>query len=121
MAYNVFVLDDSRSWFVELKRIDPMTRRQFLLGDSVVICNGCKTAFLESTWDDCGGVCVAPGCGCRITSERFVRRPPPKPRSAADGLNRIIITNRGVIRRDETNDDGSLKKMVVRRVSDGGG
>ena len=117
MAYNVFVLDSSKAWFLEQGRIDPMTRRQFRAGDSVVVCDSCKMVFLESTWDDCGGKCVAPGCNGRMTGLRFLSAPPPKPRTAADGLNRIVLTNNRVVRRDGADSNGSPTQMIIKRVN----
>lgn len=116
MASNIFTLDDQYQWFVEMGRIDPMTREQFRTGDRVVVCRECNMASLESTWDDCGG-CTAPGCGCKATAKRFIKAPPPKPRSRADGLNHIVLTNGQVARTEPATamaSDGETPKMIIK-------
>lgn len=111
MASNVFTLDDGKQWFIEMGRIDPMTREHFNIGDRVVVCRDCNMVSLESTWDDCGG-CTSPGCGCRATAKRFLAAPPPKP-----GLNHIILTN-GQVKRSEPAasmaSDGEQPQMVIK-------
>lgn len=96
MAVNVVTLGSDREWFLLQKRIDPLTRRVFVRGDRVVVCDGCKTVHLESSWDDAGG-CSA--CGGRSTRKSFLRaqreptrltiRPPtgtpPRPVSRSSG------------------------------------
>ena len=115
MANTVFTLDENKQWFIEMGRIDPMTREHFRLGDNVVVCRDCKMVSLASTWDDCGG-CTSPGCGCKATAKRFLAAPPPKPRSRADGLNHIILTNGRVERNEQPSMvcNGEVPKMVIK-------
>ncbi len=101
MALNTFVLNDSLDWFLELGRIDPMTRAPFRRGEQVVVCASCNTVHLESTWRDCGG-CVAPACNGKQTARRFIKAPPPKALPPRIVVNRIRLTNSRVERRDET-------------------
>ena len=116
MASNVFVLNEDKRWFIEMGRIDPMTREHFNIGDNVVVCRDCKMVSLESTWDDCGG-CTSPGCGCKATAKRFLTAPPPKSRGPADGLNHIVLTN-GRVERSESAasmaSDGEQPKMIIK-------
>lgn len=116
MAETVFVLDESRQWFIDEGRIDPMTRSHYKRGDRVVVCNACKMVSLESTWRDCGG-CTAPYCGSKSTSRTFLSAPPPKPRIPADGLNRIILRNGGVDRAEEPSprDGSTAPRMVIKK------
>ncbi len=117
MALNVFTLDDSLSWFLELNRIDPITRSRYERGDRVVVCRACKMVHLESTWQDCGG-CVAPGCNGKETAARFIKAPPPKPPVPHMAINHIRLTNSRVERQDEaangTTDTNGQPRMIIR-------
>ena len=111
MAYNSFVLDEDKQWFLEEGRIDPITRSHYRMGDRVVVCDRCHMVSLESTWRDCGG-CTSPGCGGKVTARRFLKAPTPR---RDDGvLNHIILRNGGVGRQDEPRDDDGAPKMIVR-------
>ncbi len=84
MADTVFKLDESKRWFVELARIDPMTRESFAMGDDVIICRSCKIVHKDYTWRDNGG-CCAPGCHSKVSAKSFLTPPSgvtPPPRIA---------------------------------------
>ena len=98
---NVFVLDENRDWFLQQGRIDPMTRAAYRRGDRVVVCDECHTVFLESTWNDCEG-CVAPGCNCKTTANRFLNVPAPKRNAEIGVLNQIVLRNGRVERQPES-------------------
>ena len=90
---KTFVLDESKRWFIELGRIDPMTRESFSIGDSVVVCRECKVVHKDYTWNDNGG-CCSPGCNCKTGAGRFISPPesshrPAPPASPAPGGMRI--------------------------------
>lgn len=119
MARNVFILDESRQWFIDQGRIDPMTRDSYKIGDRVVVCSGCDMVSLESTWDDCGG-CTSPGCGCKVAKRQFIKEPPAKTRKSGDGVNHIIIKNGRVERREKrtrtpnaTTSENEFPKMTI--------
>lgn len=100
MAINVFILDESRDWFLQQGRIDPMTRAQYKRGDRVVVCNSCHMVSLESTWNDCGG-CTSPGCGCKVAARKFLKAPAPKNTVPSSALNQIVLRNGRVERQAE--------------------
>ncbi len=84
MADTVFKLDESKRWFVELARIDPMTRESFAMGDDVIVCRSCKIVHKDYTWRDNGG-CCAPGCHSKTSAKSFLTPPAgaaPPPRIA---------------------------------------
>ena len=88
---QVFTLDDSFSWFIDEKRIDPITRARFKRGDRVVVCSNCKQVLLEETWTECDG-CVMPGCNGSTVDSVFVKRPARVP-GDVDARGRMILTN----------------------------
>ena len=104
MADNSFVLDESFEWFLEEKRIDPITRARFKRGDRVVVCARCKQVLLRETWDECDG-CVMPGCSGDETDRTFIKRPTPR-RSSASTEGRLILTNGAPRRLPPTQPDG---------------
>ena len=81
-ATKTFVLDESKRWFIELARIDPMTRESFAVGDTVVVCRDCKVVHKDYTWNDNGG-CCSPGCNCKAAAGRFLAPPSGPSRPAA--------------------------------------
>ncbi len=113
MADTEFELDESKRWFVELGRIDPMTREAFAMGDRVIICRSCKIVHKDYTWKDNGG-CCSPGCNCKTSAKRFLAppssatpaSPTPAPRMVVRG-NRTPPENHGRIQiRARTGADG---------------
>ena len=113
MATNVFILDENRDWFLRQRRIDPMTRETYKMGDRVVVCNDCRMVSLESTWNDCGG-CTSPGCDCKVTARRFVQAPPPTNVNPA-ALNHIILRNGRVDRQEEEDlQNENRPRMVIK-------
>lgn len=51
MRPHVTVLDSKRhDAFLREERKDPVTKEPFKAGDRVVICAGCRSAFLETSW-----------------------------------------------------------------------
>lgn len=113
MTDRVFVLDESRDWFIKQGRIDPMTREQYRRGDRVVVCNSCRMVSLESTWNECGG-CTAPGCGCRVASRNFLKAPARSNNGSAAVLNHIVLRNGGVDRRSEDTASEQRPRMVIK-------
>ena len=117
MAINVFILDESRDWFLQQGRIDPMTRAQYKRGDRVVVCNSCHMVSLESTWNDCGG-CTSPGCGCKVAARKFLKAPAPKNTVPSSALNQIVLRNGRVERQAEpaaaNRPDEEPPKMVIK-------
>lgn len=117
MAINVFILDESRDWFLQQGRIDPMTRAQYKRGDRVVVCNSCHMVSLESTWNDCGG-CTSPGCGCKVAARKFLKAPAPKNTVPSSALNQIVLRNGRVERQAEpavaNRSNEELPKMVIK-------
>jgi len=117
MAINVFILDESRDWFLQQGRIDPMTRSQYKRGDRVVVCNSCHMVSLESTWNDCGG-CTSPGCGCNVAARKFLKAPAPKNTVPSSALNQIVLRNGRVERQAEpaaaNRPDEEPPKMVIK-------
>lgn len=117
MAINVFILDESRDWFLQQGRIDPMTRSQYKRGDRVVVCNSCHMVSLESTWNDCGG-CTSPGCGCKVAARKFLKAPDPKNTVPSSALNQIVLRNGRVERQAEpaaaNRPDEEPPKMVIK-------
>ena len=117
MAATVFILDESRRWFVEEGRIDPMTREMYRQGDRVVVCRSCKMVSLATTWEDCGG-CTAPGCGGKSTADKFLKAPPPKPQVDMAAINHIILRNGRVERQEpssSTEGDGAPQLIIKKR------
>lgn len=114
MAINVFTLDESRDWFLQQGRIDPMTRAQYRRGDRVVVCNDCHMVSLESTWNDCGG-CTSPGCGCKVAARKFLKAPEPKI-GDANVRNPIVLRNGRVERQSEPVNEGSQGEERPRMV-----
>ena len=117
MAIHVFVLDESRDWFLQQGRIDPMTRAQYKQGDRVVVCNSCHMVSLESTWNDCGG-CTSPGCGGKVSARKFLKAPAPKSKLPSTVLNKIVLRN-GRVERQQAPDDSSRlseeqSKMIIK-------
>lgn len=100
MAINVFILDETKDWFLQQGRIDPMTRAQYKRGDRVVVCNSCHMVSLESTWNDCGG-CTSPGCGCKVAARKFLKAPAPQSDVPSRALNQIVLRNGRVERQAE--------------------
>lgn len=117
MANNVFVLDESRDWFLQQGRIDPMTRALYQRGDRVVVCKDCHMVSLESTWDDCGG-CTAPGCRCKVTARKFLRAPAPQIGELSNVLNQIVLRNGRVERQpapaNENSQNEDHPKMIIK-------
>jgi hypothetical protein len=117
MASNVFILDESRDWFLQQGRIDPMTRAQYKRGDRVVVCNSCHMVSLESTWNDCGG-CTSPGCGCKVAARKFLKAPAPKNTVPSSALSQIVLRNGRVERQAEpaaaNRLDEEPPKMVIK-------
>ena len=122
MASSVFVLDESREWFLRQGRIDPMTRAQYQKGDRVVVCGRCRMVSLETTWNDCGG-CTSPGCGGKVAASRFLKAPAPKMTVHPAAINQIVLRNGRVERQamtpSEAESDGGPRMIIkVRRMSD---
>ena len=117
MAINVFILDESRDWFLQQGRIDPMTRAQYKRGDRVVVCNSCHMVSLESTWNDCGG-CASPGCGCKVAARKFLKAPAPKIGELTNVLNQIVLRNGRVERQSVSSNEDSQNeerpKMIIK-------
>jgi hypothetical protein len=117
MAINVFILDESRDWFLQQGRIDPMTRAQYKRGDRVVVCNSCHMVSLESTWNDCGG-CTSPGCGGKVAARKFLKAPAPKNTVPSSAVNQIVLRNGRVERQAEpdvtTRSGNEAPKMVIK-------
>lgn len=117
MAINVFILDESRDWFLQQGRIDPMTRAQYQRGDRVIVCNSCHMVSLESTWNDCGG-CTSPGCGCKVAARQFLKAPAPKNTVPSSALNQIVLRNGRVERQAEpaaaNRPDEEPPRMVIK-------
>jgi hypothetical protein len=56
MALNIHILDsNTHRDFLAQQRRDPVTRELLKAGDRVVICAGCKSAFLADSWNALGG------------------------------------------------------------------
>lgn len=56
MQFHVNTLDARRHRaFLEQQGRDPVSKKTFEVGDRVVMCAACRSAFLESSWRGCGG------------------------------------------------------------------
>lgn len=82
MEYTEFELDESKRWFIELSRIDPMTRESFTFGDRVIVCRTCKMVHKDYTWKDNGG-CCSPTCHGKVSAKRFISPPSAAPAASA--------------------------------------
>ena len=49
-------------WFLERYMRDPVIHEPFRVGDTVVICAQCKTAYSDGAWAMSGGKCCQMGC-----------------------------------------------------------
>jgi hypothetical protein len=80
MRPHVTVLDSKRhDAFLREQRKDPVTKEPFKAGDRVVICAGCRSAFLEASWlfrgqKHCGQSETLEGVEVDDAGRRFSRR-----------------------------------------------
>ena len=50
--YSIHQITETDSWFLDLKKKDPITGRTFCAGDRIVICAICKNVYLVDTWEN---------------------------------------------------------------------
>ena len=71
MANNIHTLTSAHQWFIDEKRHDPMTHKEFEIGDRVVVCANCKIVCKVATWDEMG---KCSSCNRRNTQSQFITR-----------------------------------------------
>lgn len=64
---NALLVTEKQSVFLKENRQDPITGDEFCLGDKVVFCASCKSAFLADSWEYMGGK----HCGQTRTLNKF--------------------------------------------------
>jgi hypothetical protein len=79
MQYHVITLDARQHGsFLEQGRRDPVTKEEFKVGDRVVMCAACRSAFLEGSWrmlgrSHCGQERTLKNLAVDIGRKRFAR------------------------------------------------
>lgn len=79
MQYHVIMLDARQhASFLEQGRRDPVTKEEFKVGDRVVMCAACRSAFLEGSWraigrSHCGQERTLKNLAVDTTRKRFSR------------------------------------------------
>ena len=48
---NTLILTENQTHFLQENRQDPITGDEFSLGDEIVFCASCKSAFLKESWE----------------------------------------------------------------------
>ena len=48
---NTLILTENQTHFLQENRQDPITGDEFFVGDEIVFCASCKSAFLKESWD----------------------------------------------------------------------
>jgi hypothetical protein len=48
---NALILTETQTHFLQENRQDPITGDDFLIGDEIIFCASCKSAFLKESWE----------------------------------------------------------------------
>ncbi|MDR0429895.1 MAG: hypothetical protein LBH58_05385 [Tannerellaceae bacterium] len=54
----VHTINSSNRWFLDLHKVDELTKESFKLGDRIVICSKCNKVHLKDSWNMLGGRCI---------------------------------------------------------------
>ena len=64
---NALTLTEKETFFIQENRQDPITGDEFCIGDKIVFCASCKSAFLKESWE----YMDSKHCGQTFTLKRF--------------------------------------------------
>jgi len=64
---NALTLTEKETFFLKENRQDPVTGDEFFVGDKIIFCASCKSAFLEDSWEYMG----SKHCGQTFTLNKF--------------------------------------------------